>query len=65
MLVECRCAYIIALYKKLGRWREDENFTPKPGDVIFYDWQDGADFAGPTTPAVPTMSASWRRAFGE
>ena len=43
--VECGCGYMIELYKKLGRWREDENYTPKAGDIIFYDWQDGADYA--------------------
>lgn len=45
MPVECGCGYMISLYKKLGRWREDENYTPKAGDVIFYDWQDGVDYA--------------------
>ena len=45
MPVECGCAYMIELYKKLGRWREDENYTPKAGDVIFYDWDDGKDYA--------------------
>lgn len=45
MPVECGCGLMIALYKKLGRWREDENYTPKAGDVIFYDWDDGRDFA--------------------
>lgn len=44
MPVECGCGYMISAYKKLGRWREDENYTPKAGDIIFYDWQDGADF---------------------
>jgi Putative peptidoglycan-binding domain-containing protein len=43
--VECGCGYMIALYKKIGRWREDEHYVPKAGDVIFYDWQDGKDFA--------------------
>lgn len=43
--VECGCGYMISLYKKLGRWREDENYTPKAGDVIFYDWEDGTDYA--------------------
>lgn len=43
--VECGCAYMISLYKALGRWREDENYTPKAGDVIFYDWDDGKDYA--------------------
>ena len=43
--VECGCNYMISRYKALGRWREDENYTPKAGDVIFYDWDDGKDFA--------------------
>ena len=43
--VECGCGYMIERYKKLGRWREDEHYVPKAGDVIFYDWQDGKDFA--------------------
>lgn len=42
---ECGCGYMIELYKKLGRWREDEHYTPKVGDIIFYDWDDGADYA--------------------
>ena len=45
MPVECGCTYMIEQYKKLNRWREDENYTPKAGDIIFYDWQDGADYA--------------------
>ena len=45
MPIECGCAYMISAYKKLGRWREDENYTPKAGDVIFYDWDDGKDFS--------------------
>lgn len=43
--VECGCSLMIGLYKKLGRWREDENYIPKVGDIIFYDWDDGKDFA--------------------
>lgn len=43
--VECGCSLMIGLYKKLGRWREDENYIPKAGDIIFYDWDDGKDFA--------------------
>lgn len=43
--VECGCSLMIGLYKKLGRWREDENYIPKAGDIIFYDWQDGANYA--------------------
>ena len=37
---ECSCERMIALFKKLGAWQENDAHTPKPGDVIFYDWQD-------------------------
>ena len=53
MPVECGCAYMIELYRKLGRWREDENYTPKPGDVIFYDWQDGEGYASTDNKGSP------------
>lgn len=53
MPVECGCGYMISLYKKLGRWQENERYTPKPGDVIFYDWQDGANFAATDNKGSP------------
>ena len=37
---ECGCQKMIDLFKKLGCWIEDENRTPAPGEIIFYDWQD-------------------------
>lgn len=37
---ECSCYYMIELFKKLGAWVENENRTPNPGDIIFYDWAD-------------------------
>jgi len=37
---ECGCGPMIELYKKAGRWMEDDGYLPSPGDVIFYDWQD-------------------------
>lgn len=37
---ECGCEKMIELFKVLGSWVENENRTPKPGDIIFYDWQD-------------------------
>ena len=40
MPTECNCYYMIELYKKLGRWIENENRTPNSGDILFYDWQD-------------------------
>ena len=43
--MECSCERQIALFKKLGCWRENENYTPKPGDYIYYDWQDGSNYA--------------------
>lgn len=42
---ECSCIRMIELYRKAGRWMENDAYTPAPGDVIFYDWQDGANFA--------------------
>lgn len=37
---ECSCEKMIELFKKIGSWVEDENRTPKAGDIIFYDWSD-------------------------
>lgn len=37
---ECSCQKMIELFKKIGRWKEADNYVPKPGDIIFYDWQD-------------------------
>lgn len=37
---ECSCPRMITLFQNKGIWIEDENRTPNPGDIIFYDWQD-------------------------
>lgn len=37
---ECSCQKMIDAFKAIGRFIENENRTPKPGDIIFYDWQD-------------------------
>ena len=37
---ECGCDKMIELFKKLGAWVEDDSYKPKPGDIIFYDWND-------------------------
>ena len=37
---ECSCSRMIALFKKLNAWIEEDNYSPQPGDFIFYDWQD-------------------------
>lgn len=44
MPVECSCGQMIELYKKLGRWVENDKYAPKVGDVIFYDWKDGKNY---------------------
>ena len=40
MPTECSCYYMVELYKKLGCWVENENRTPNPGDILFYNWSD-------------------------
>lgn len=37
---ECGCQKHIELFKALGAWQENDAYTPKPGDYIFYDWDD-------------------------
>ena len=37
---ECGCGQMIELFKQKGIWVENENRTPNPADIIFYDWQD-------------------------
>lgn len=39
-VTECSCNKMIALLQKKGIWQENDAYTPLPGDVIFYDWQD-------------------------
>lgn len=37
---ECGCQRHIALFQKMGRWVEDDGYTPLPGDMIFYSNAD-------------------------
>ena len=37
---ECSAPKMIELLKKIGAWVEDDTYIPKPGDILFYDWQD-------------------------
>lgn len=37
---ECSCPRQIELWKKLGRWIENDAYVPKVGMIIYYDWQD-------------------------
>ncbi len=38
---ECACGEMLRLYERAGRFEENDAAVPAPGDVIFYDWQDG------------------------
>ena len=40
MPTECGCEKMIDLLKVMGIWIENDAYVPKPGDIIFYDWQD-------------------------
>lgn len=37
---ECSCDRQIALFKKAGRWQENDAYKPQMGDIVFYDWND-------------------------
>lgn len=37
---ECSCPNQISLWQKKGRWQESDAYVPKPGDIIYYDWDD-------------------------
>lgn len=37
---ECGCEKHINLFKNMGAWQENDAYTPKPGDYVFYDWDD-------------------------
>lgn len=37
---ECSCEQQILLFEELGRWREDECYLPRPGDYIYYVWDE-------------------------
>lgn len=40
MPTECGCGQMVQLYYKIGRWKESDNYVPKIGDIIMYDWDD-------------------------
>ena len=42
---EVGCEKYIALFKAMGIWQENDAYVPQPADYIFYDWQDGANYA--------------------
>lgn len=38
---ECGCEEHINIFRSKGIWIEDGRITPKPGDIILYNWDDG------------------------
>ncbi len=49
MPTECSCAEMVELYKKNGRWHEADDYTPKLGDILMYDWADTTGSKGENT----------------
>lgn len=37
---ECSCPEMISKYMFANCWEERDDYVPKPGDIIFYDWDD-------------------------
>ena len=37
---ECGCERQIGLWQKMGRWEENDNYMPLPGDFIYYAWDE-------------------------
>lgn len=37
---ECSCGRMIERFKSIGAWMERDDYTPKIGDIIFFDWDD-------------------------
>lgn len=37
---ECSCGKMIELLKAKNEWVEDDSYSPAPGDIIFYYWED-------------------------
>ena len=38
--IECSCGNMLEKAKELKVWQEKDNYKPKKGDIILYDWQD-------------------------
>ncbi len=38
--LECSCGRLVAKAQSMGCWVEDDAYTPQPGDLILYDWDD-------------------------
>lgn len=38
--LEVSCYYMMKNAMSMGIWKEDDNYMPKKGDIVLYDWQD-------------------------
>lgn len=38
--IEVSCPQMIVMFQRLGEWIENDAYTPSPGDLVFYDWDD-------------------------
>lgn len=43
MPIEISCFYLIEAAKKMKCWEENDNYIPKPGDAVLYDWEDNGN----------------------
>lgn len=43
--LQIRCTILIEQAQKLGLWIEEDNYIPKPNDLIFYEWSDNENYA--------------------
>lgn len=41
---ECGCQRQIGLWQTIGRWEENDNHMPLPGDYIYYAWDEDFSF---------------------
>lgn len=53
ILPECSCSKFIELYSAIGRWVEADDYTPRIGDLLIYDWQDGTNYAATDNQSGP------------
>lgn len=51
--VECSCSELVKIFKRNGRWKENDAYRPMIGDLLFYDWQDGKDYANTDNTGAP------------
>ena len=42
---ECSCTQMIALLKKMNSFVENDAYVPLPADIVFYRWNDAANYA--------------------